>query len=412
MAEKSTSQSRVWVGAIAALVVLLVIYFAWRSSRPVATVLTAQVMRGSIASTSSTNGQVQPTQDFQAHASAPGSVAKLYVTLGQEVRQGQQLVQMDASDAQERVATARATLAGNEQGLKNMQNGGSQDELLTAHNNVADTQAEIKQDQASLATLQRLQAQGAASANEVAAAQQKLTEAQTRLAQVQSRRTNRYNTGDLNAQRALVSQAQAALNAAESAYSGVDIRAPFAGTVYSLPVAQYNFVGAGTLLLAIANLHTLQVRAYFDEPEIGKLQVGQPVTITWDAKPGRIWHGHILQAPTTVTTYGTRNVGEALITVDDANGDLLPNTNVTAKVTTQQKSNVLVLPREALHTEGVNDFVYRVIDGHLVRTPVQVGISNLVSFEVLGGLKEGDPVALHTLNGLDLSDGMHIRVRP
>ena len=68
------------------------------------------------------------------------------------------------------------------------------------------------------------------------------------------------------------------------------------------------------------DLNHIQVRAYFDEPEIGELQSGQAVKIVWDAKPNRVWHGHIDRAPTTVTQYGNRNVGECVITVDDARG--------------------------------------------------------------------------------------------
>src|SRR6185312_4108062 len=135
---------------------------------------------------------------------------------------------------------------------------------------------------------------------------------------------------------------------------------------YSVPVSAYDFVPAGEDLLDLADLNKIQVRAYFDEPEIGKLAVGQAVKIEWAAKPLQVWHGHISIAPTTVITYGTRNVGECLITVDDARGDLLPNTNVTVTVTTSQRFNVLSVPREALHTEGVSDFVYRVVDGKLV----------------------------------------------
>ncbi len=155
---------------------------------------------------------------------------------------------------------------------------------------------------------------------------------------------DRYGTVDLSAQRAQVAQAQANLAAAQSGFANVDVHAPFAGTVYSLPVAQYDFVQAGQPLINVADLNRLQIRAYFDEPEIGKLSFGQPVIITWEAKPNMVWHGHVEQAPTTVITYGTRNVGECLITVDDARGDLLPNTNVTVKVTTAEHKNVLSVP--------------------------------------------------------------------
>ena len=88
------------------------------------------------------------------------------------------------------------------------------------------------------------------------------------------------------------------------------VHAPSAGTVYSLNVNATEFAEQGKLLLQMADLHQERVRAYFDEPEIGKLAVGQPILIKWDAKPGMVWHGHIERIPITVITYGTRNVGE------------------------------------------------------------------------------------------------------
>jgi HlyD family secretion protein len=172
-------------------------------------------------------------------------------------------------------------------------------------------------------------------------------------------------------------------------------------------------VGAGDTLIQLADLNKLEIKAYFDEPEIGQLKAGQPVTIVWPAKPGEEWHGHIIQAPTTIITYGgTRNVGECLISVDDTNGVLLPDTNVTVTVIESQRDNVLSLPREALHTEGMNDYVYRIVDDHLVKTSVQVGLANLTRFEILGGLKEGDEVALGSTSEAELSDGLHVKVHP
>jgi HlyD family secretion protein len=339
-------------------------------------------------------------------------VATLYVHVGEQVRRGQELLRLDSSDAASRVSTAEASLQTSEAALQNMQHGGSKDEQLSAQADLTTAQNQVQQAQATLATDQKLLAQGAASPNEVALAQQQLTTAQEKVAQVQKRMQDRYGSVDLSAQRAQVAQARAGLSAAQSSYSGVDVHAPFAGTVYSLPVAQYDFVQAGQALINVADLTRLQIRAYFDEPEIGKLADGQPVTITWEAKPNLIWHGHVAQAPTTVITYGTRNVGECLITVDDARGDLLPNTNVTVRVTTARHNNVLSVPREALHTEGSVNFVYKIVNNKLVRTPVEIAptaVVNLTRAEITSGLNEGDLIALGATSEVDLSNGMAVK---
>lgn len=412
MAQVGKTQSRAWLWILLAVLVVVGIFFLMHR-KPVVQVRAARVSRQDLTSTIPTNGKVEPIVDFQAHAPSPGVIAKLYVHLGEKVRKGQELLRMDSADAANRVAGARAGLQGAEAALMNMQHGGTQDERLAEQADLTSAQNQVQQAQATLATDQKLLAQGAASANEVALAQQQLTNAQNRVTQIQKRIHDRFGTIDLSNQRAQVAQARANLSAAQSGYASVDVHAQFAGTVYSLPVAQYDFVQAGQPLINVADLTKLQIRAYFDEPEIGKLAAGQPVTITWEAKPNLVWHGHVKQAPTTVITYGTRNVGECLITVDDARGDLLPNTNVTVKVTTAQRKNVLSVPREALHTEGSVNFVYKIVNSKLVRTPVEIApnaVVNLTRAEITSGLNEGDLIALGATSEVDLADGMKVQV--
>ncbi|HEY4008694.1 MAG TPA: efflux RND transporter periplasmic adaptor subunit [Acidobacteriaceae bacterium] len=411
MAQDGTTQSRAWLWILLAVVAVVVVFLLMHR-KTVIQVRAARVSRQDLTSTISTNGKVEPILDFQAHAPNPGVISKLYVHLGEQVTKGEQLLRMDSADAASRVAGAQAQLESSEAALMNMQHGGTQDERLAQQADLTAAQNQVRQAQTTLATDQRLQAQGAASANEVALAQQQLTTAQQRVTDIEKRLHDRFGTTDLSNQRAQVAQARASLSAAQSGYANVDVHAPFAGTVYSLPVAQYDFVQPGQALINVADLTRLQIRAYFDEPEIGRLSAGQPVTITWDAKPNLVWHGHVEQAPTTIITYGTRNVGECLLSVDDARGDLLPNTNVTVRVTTAQHNNVLSVPREALHTDGSVNFVYRIVKNKLVRTPVEIAptaIVNLTRAEITSGLNDGDLVALGATSEVDLSNGLDVQ---
>jgi HlyD family secretion protein len=409
MAQQDTVRSRTWLWvalAVAAIVALLLFFRTGSQRLPVRV---AEVQRHDIVRTVSTNGKVVPTVDFQAHAPTGGEIKNLFVNLNQSVTQGQLLLRMDDTQARKDVAAAQSAVIAQQNQMKIMKNGGTQDESLSARADLDAALQQQKQANNSLETMKRLQTQGAVAQNEVASAQQKLTDANAKVNQLQTRHTNRYSSGDFGVQQSQIMQAQAQLSAAQTEIAAVDIRAPFSGTVYAIPVSQYDFVTGGEALLDVADLTRLQVLAYFDEPDIGRLAIGQPVEIVWDAKPGLVWHGHILEAPTTVITYGTRNVGECLITVDDAHGDLLPNTNVTIKVTTMRRQNVLILPHEALHTEGAVNYVYRVVGDRLVKTAVQVGVVNPVSAEIVSGLKEGDKVALNATTEGDLSDGLRIK---
>ena len=415
MAEKSSSPSRGLIVGLSIAVVAVLLLFAVRAAlHETVEVHTAKASHENLTSTIPTNGVVEPIQDYQPYSSAPGVVANVYVDVGSHVERGQRLMKMDDSDARSRLASAQATLDGALATLRNMENGGTTEEQSSLTNDVAAARVQEQQAETTLTTMQALQAKGAASANEVALAKQRATEAQTRISVLQTRSHARYGMNDLDVQKAQVEQARAALLAAQSAYAGVDIRAPFAGTVYSLAVSDYDFVKADEPLLDMADLTRMHVRAYFDEPDVGKLAAGQPVTIVWDAKPRSMWHGHIEMAPTTIETSGTRHVGECLITIDDAKGDLLPNTNVTVKVTVSQLANVLSIPREALHTQGLKDFVYRVVDGHLQETPVQVGANGVTvtRVQITGGLNDGDVVATSAPPNVELKDGLEVKAIP
>jgi len=135
-----------------------------------------------------------------------------------------------------------------------------------------------------------------------------------------------------------------------------------------------------------------------------------PIQIKWDAKPGQEWHGHIVRTPSTVIIYGTRNVGEVLVQIDDSNADLMPDINVTVTVTTSSEPNALSVPREALHSENGKPYVYKVVGDGLARTPVTIGIINLTQVAIVSGLNEGDWVATGTTNGQPLQEGIPIKV--
>jgi HlyD family secretion protein len=391
--------------------VVLVVVLVRSFTRDVVEIRAAAVNHQNLVSSVPTNGKVEPIEDFRAHAPAPGVIAKIYVKVGQKVKPGALLLRMNDSDAVARVATATSALRTAQANLHDLEQGGSQEERITLSGDISREKAQQQQAEKDLAALKQLQQKGAASASEVVSAEQRLKAATDALQNTEMRSTQRYSTPDRARAEAQLADARADLAAAQKGYADVNIHSPLAGSVYAIPVTQYDFVQAGEDLLDVADLNKVQIRAYFDEPEIGKLAVGQSVKIVWDAKPDRVWHGHVSRVPTTVIPYGTRSVGECLIAVDDANGELLPNTNVTVTVTTQQRFNVLSIPREALHTEGPRDFVYRVVGNKLVVTPVQVGVLNLTRVEITGGLTEKDTVALGAANSnRDLSNGLRVKV--
>jgi len=394
---------------VALFLVVLAVYAVRSLTRERVAVRTAQVTYQDLVKSFSTNGKVEPMDDFQAHSQAAGQVQDIYVDVGGKVKAGQLLLKMDDKYAQAQLAHAQATLQAAELAASDIDHGGTQDERNTTAAALARAKFQRQQDATDLAAKQKLLQQGAESQAEVAAAQHRVELDDSTIHSIEQHSTQRYGDADRARAQAELEDARAAVAAAQRTYDTADIRSPISGTVYYLPVSQYDYVDTGTDLVYVANLTRMRITAYFDEPDIGNLAVGQPVEITWEAKQGVTWHGHVSEVPTTIIEYLTRFVGECLITVDDADGNLMPDANINVKVTTAQHLHVLSVPREALRFDGAQPYVFRILEGKLVRTPVRIGIVNLTQVEITSGLAEGDTVATSATTPRDLSNGLEVK---
>ncbi len=410
MAEQTRQIGRVWLWLGAAILLGVVFFVARALTREKLPVRASSAVRDTLLSTVSTNGLVEPEHNFEYRSPLATTVRTINVQAGAHVHAGQVLMQLDDITARARVASAESALRAAEVTSEATRQGGTQEERQSFSSTTSRARLDLAQAQRELAALEKLQATGAASPSEVDAAKQRVAIAQDSVKTSEDRQATRYSSSELARANAAVADAQANLAAARSVLQQTTYRAPVDGTVYAIPVGRGDFVEEGKLILQMADLHHVRVRAYFDEPEIGRLAVGQKIRIVWDARIGKEWHGHIEQVPSTVVGYQTRNVGEALVAIDDADDGLLPETHVTVTVTTASAPNVLTIPREALHSENGKPFVYRIVGGDLVRTPISIGTPNLTQVPVTSGLNDGDSVATGSTNGLPLEDGAPVKV--
>jgi HlyD family secretion protein len=392
----------------AVIIILLAVYALHSLTRERVSVHTATVTYKDLTRVATTNGKVDPIEDFEPRPQGPAEVEAVYVDPMQRVRKGQLLLKLDDAAAQATLAHADASLEAANVAAANVSHGGTAEERATVDADLKRASMALEQDSANLAQTQKLQSQGAASQAEVAVAQHRVQMDEANLQALHSRASQRYTADDLQNAQAQVKDARASIDAAKSALSNAQIRSPINGTAYYLPVGEHDFVSADDVLIGVADLTRMRVTAYFDEPDIGSLAVGQPVTITWEAKAG-VWHGHVSRVPTTVIAYLNRFVGEAVIDVDNSDGTLMPHANVNLKVILQQHPHVLSVPRGALKFDrGGQSYVFRIQNGKLVRTNIGVGLVNLNDVEVDSGLSEGDVVATNATSNVELADGQSV----
>jgi len=396
-----------WAAGIALAVVLLA---SFMSRGDVVPVRVATVERGTIRSLVSTNGKVEPMQSFEAHAPVGTTVKKLLVSEGQQVKKGQLLAELDDAEASSQAARALSQVRAAHAESSAAESGGNREEVLTLASQLAKARTARDTSQRNLEALQRLQQNGAASPGEVKQAEDQLAAAEADLKLLQEKQKDRYSAPERARVEAQKNEAQSAYAASENILRQLNLRAPFDGIVYSLPVHQGSYVNPGDLILQEADLSKVLVRAFVDEPDVGRLARGQAVQLTWDAVPGRTWQGRVNTIPSTVKLLGTRNVGETTFVVDNQDLKLLPNINVGVTIVTAEHANALTVPREAVRLDDGKTFVFQVVNDELKRRDIQTSISNLTQVEVTGGITDKALLALASTNSKPLQDGLTVKV--
>jgi len=205
--------------------------------------------------------------------------------------------------------------------------------------------------------------------------------------------------------RAELQQRRASLSLAEKKLSDTLIRAPFAGQVKQRMVAPGQFLRVQSPVMVIVNVDPLRVRLKVPEKVAGWIAVGQPVSVTVEAFPGKSFVGKISRMSPAVDTETRTLELEALL--DNKDGLLKPGFFAKAKVASGQVDSVLMVPHVAVrYVFGV----YKVftVDGNTAReTEVKLGERSGDEVEILEGLQDKQRIAV-PLEGQELRDGVPV----
>jgi HlyD family secretion protein len=244
-----------------------------------------------------------------------------------------------------------------------------------------------------------LQAKEAATRYQVTEAKQRVDQANLKIQSLEQKRSALVAPTDQSSAEARLHEAEAAAQSAEARIRMSIVKAPIAGTVYQFDLKPGAYLNAGDMVAAIGRLERVHVNVFVDEPDLGRVTKGMPVTITWDALPGRQWKGSVDRLPTRIVALGSRQVGEVVCVIENPNHDLLPGTNVSVLIQSERVENALTIPKEAVHRQQGQAGVYILEGTRLVWRSISQGISNTTRTQV-SELKDGDVVALPTEKGL------------
>jgi HlyD family secretion protein len=354
----------------------------------------ARVQRETLVSELSTNGKTEPEDWTAVRSGRAGLVATVFVRRGQPIAAGAPLAALDTSEEKAEAARAEARLSQSAADLAALKAGGRPAELAEIDGSIAKLNAEREAAYRDLAAVQRLIEQKAAVAREAVELRDRLVRINGEMEALRRKRAALVTETDKAAAEARVQEARAALDNARRKIEAAMLRSPRAGTVYNLPVRQGAYLNPGDIVAEIGNLQRLRILVYVDEPDLGRLRQGLPVTVTWDALPDRTWTGTIETLPTQVVALGARQVGEVRTLVDNPGLDLPAGANINTRIRTATIENALTIPKEAIR-RNENAYGVYLLDGvHLAWRKVTLGVSNVTRTQVTSGLTEGDSVAL------------------
>lgn len=229
--------------------------------------------------------------------------------------------------------------------------------------------------------------------NQELQAEYNLQKAQATLAEIQAGSDPKA----VEVAQARVVSTQATLETAQAALEAATLTAPFTGTVISVGAEVGDQVSSNTVVVLLADLSTLRVRAIVDETDIGPVEVGQEVEITFDAFPGHHFQGQVLEVPFLGTLSQNIVTYEVPISLEGDEGvPLKPGMTANLNIVLARRENVLLIPAMAVQ-QGETGNVVMVQDspqGPTVATPVEVGFSDGTYVEVKRGLNEGDRVVI------------------
>jgi HlyD family secretion protein len=394
-----------WLPAVALIALIAVVWLGARRAAP-PEVSFARATRERLVSTLVTNGKTEPLEWARVRAARAGTVRRVAVERGGAVAANDVLAELDPGAAPADLAAAEARIAQALAEIETLDRGGREADRADIDGQLARVRLELQQEESEAAALSRLAEKNAATRREAEAAGESVLKLREQARGLEARKAALAPAADRKTAEARLREARAAAEVARKAIEWSLIRAPMGGVVYKLAVRAGAYLNPGDEVAEIGRIERLRIIVYVDEPELGRVGRGMPVTVTWDALAGREWKGEVEKLPAAVTTLGTREVGEVLCAIDNPGRDLPPGANVNASITSRVVEGALVIPREALRRENGQTGVYTVENNVAVWRAVETGASSVTRIQIVKGLNAGEFVALGT--DIALRPGMKV----
>ncbi|MFC2752451.1 MAG: efflux RND transporter periplasmic adaptor subunit [Cardiobacterium sp.] len=343
--------------------------------------ITAEVKKGDIAQTVLASGSIQPFKSVKVGAQVSGEISALSVKIGDKVKTGDPIAEIDASTQQNTRDSAAATLASSKAAL-------------------AAAQAKLREAQQNFNRQQEMVKKGAAARESLDAAQATLKSAQSAVDQA----------------KADIRKSQLELDNAGLRLGYTSVTAPMDGVVISVAVEKGQTVNAvqdSPTLVTLAQTNTMTVEAEIAEADVGAVQPGMAAYFTllgadktrYEGKLKSIDPAPLATSKNTTTTTSSSNDTAVYyygkMDVPNADGKLRIGMTANMVINVREAKGVLTIPMTALQTNsaGADEVQVMGADGKPQPREVKLGINDGVNTEVTEGLTAGEQVVVSSGTG-------------
>ena len=374
-----------WVAILIAAVVA--VYAVWSFFQPEEQVkyLTETVKRGNIHQTVSATGEISPSNLVTVGSQASGQIKKLYVKLGQQVKKGDLIAEINSTTQVNTLNTEKSKLE--------------------------TYQAKLVSAEIALNSADKKYKREAALWKEKATSKEDFESAQNALAAAKA------NVAELKAS---IKQTKISINTAESDLGYTRITATMDGTVVAIPVEEgqtVNAVQSTPTIIQLANLDTMLNKMQIAEGDITKVKAGQDISFTILSEPDEPIKAKLDSVDPGLTTMSLGSYTASTDTTSNAiyyyARALVPNPDgkLSIGMTTQNTieingvKNVLLVPTLTIKKRDGKSYVNVLgADGKAVEREITVGLKDSMNTEVKSGLKEGEKVVMSEMSAAEQAE--------
>ena len=363
---------------------------------PVVAVSAAKVETRELARDIEAVGTLDPNESVIVSNQVEGNVQQVFVDLGDAVRQGQVIAQLDTRELEIAVQQQQAALQQELARISLADENALLDEANTS---------QVRQAEANFADAKLALDRAKTLSTEQVIARQQLDQAQARNdvaeAAVRSARETVRNI------RATVSARKASVDLAKKKLADARIVAPISGLIQERSISEGQFLRNNSPVVVIVQNNPLKLRVEVPETSVADIRPGRPVQFTVDSFPGRIFEGKVSRLAPSVNQQSRTLKLEAVVSNSDA--VLKPGSFARVTIQTDRRDKALIAPGEALFAFAGLEKMFVIEGGKVAERIVRSGSHFDGMVEIIEGVKEGETVAISNLG--NLQQGREVSVR-